>query len=490
MDGPHLGTAGCHRYHPLSSSELPRSRLLVLVLLTVMVGMLVCGGCGGRHRVPASRDDSPSARTSPAAADWMRHSQRIAAGVPLLIRVGLATDLSAVNVTTSGPTRLLAGDQRREVVSLQKGEHIELRPSGRGVRWQAGGQGGEAEVCFIAPRDPDHLLTWNDTPYRGELLGLPAGGKVTLVNVLELETYLQGVVPWEIGRPGAEAKAAVEAQAVAARTYTISHLGEREDFGFDVWASVQDQVYRGAHGEDVVCNVAISATVGLVLRSGGHEIEAYYSSTCGGRTSNVDEVWPRPARSYLISHRDSMGDGPPFCAGATYFNWQVAWSAHELEQILQRTLPEYVAYISSSGTRTEWAGRVFTPRSADARPEKPGRLRDLAVISRTTSGRVGRLDVTTDAGVYHVRGDRIRWVLEPPGGDPAILRSALCELVVTRDAGGQPLRIVVTGQGYGHGVGMCQEGSLAMARSGYSSRSILAHYYPGTRLEPFAAGAP
>ncbi len=470
----------------LLRNSTARVRVILLVALLAAAGL---AGCGGRHRVmphgEAARDVEPAGQVETVAQE----ANRIIPGVPLLIRVGLATDLSSVAVTVTGPTRLLAGDRRREVASLKGSDHLAVRSVGNRLSWQAAGRTGEADLLFLAPRDPAYQLVWHETPYRGEILLRPAGGKVTVINIVELETYLRGVVPWEIGRPGLEALAAVEAQAVAARTYTISHLRERDEFGFDVWADVQDQVYRGAYGEESVCNEGIARTYGLVLRAGRSEIEAYYSSTCGGWTSNLEEVWPRPARSYLRSQRDAIGNGPPFCAAARHFSWEVSWSRAELERTLAQSLQDYIAYMST-GSRAEWAGRLFTPRSAAVSPNQPGRLRDLKIVSRTTSGRVGRLDVVTDAGVYHVRGDRVRWVLVPPGGDPVILRSALFELTVTQDGEGQPLRITATGHGFGHGVGMCQEGALSMARQGYTSEAILKHYYPGTRRELFDAVAP
>ena len=80
----------------------------------------------------------------------------------------------------------------------------------------------------------------------------------------------------------------------AARTYTVSHLGAREELGFDVWAGVMDQVSRGSAQEDPDCNTAIATTAGLVLRYEDREIEAFYSAACGGTTSQIEEVWPRP----------------------------------------------------------------------------------------------------------------------------------------------------------------------------------------------------
>jgi stage II sporulation protein D len=330
--------------------------------------------------------------------------------------------------------------------------------------------------------DPDHLVAYGDALYHGRFTVRPTPGAsgLTLVNDVELEAYLRGVVPWEIGRHGRDRLAALEAQAVAARTYTISHLGARADRGFDLFASVMDQVYRGAKDEDPLCNEAIARTAGLVLRHEGREIDAYYSACCGGVTSAIEEVWPRPASPYLVSHRDGPPRGAAFCAESRWATWEETWSGARLQAILQETLPAYVDYMAQHG-RAPWAGPTFTARSGGA-VGRPGALRNLEILRRTTSGRVAEMAVTTDAGTYHVRGDRVRWVLEPAGGDPAILRSAFFDLEVGRGEGGTPTRVVATGRGYGHGIGMCQTGALAMAERGYDVSEILGHYYPGATL--------
>jgi stage II sporulation protein D len=452
--------------------------------VSLLVALLIMGsGCGGRKR-PVPAPDTSSQLDNSSSSHYLQFP-----AAPSLIRIGLATELGEVHLNTAGPAMLQAGEQREKIADLAAGVQVEVQPRKGRLRWQAGDHSGEAVLLFLEPNDPGHLVSWQDKSYRGAMLVLPTGKTLTLVNIVELEAYLRGVVPWEIGRPGPAGLAAVEAQAVAARTYTISHLGERAAFGFDVWADVQDQVYRGSRDEDEICNDAISNTAGLILSCSDHQVEAYYSSTCGGWTSNVEEVWPRSARSYLRCHRDALGEGEPFCAQARHFAWQVVWDGSRLENIVARTLPEYVAYMAAEH-RSGWAGETFTPRFPGASYRKPGKLRSLAIVSRTESGRVGRLDVTTDAGVYHVRGDRVRWVLTPPDGQPVILRSALFALDVECDRNDRPTRITARGHGFGHGVGMCQEGALAMARQGYSSEDILFHYYPGTRLEPVNGQTP
>ena len=201
-------------------------------------------------------------------------------------------------------------------------------------------------------------------------------------------------------------------------------------------------------------------------------------------TSNIHEVWPRPAAPYLISHPDGPGGGRAWCAGSKWYRWQETWTRTHLEEILSRTLPQYLEYMGQNG-RTDWAGRLFSRDTGHGNRARPGGLRDLEILRRTTSGRVAELAVITDAGIYHLRGDRVRWALAPPGGHPAILRSANFELDLER-ADGQLQSITIRGRGYGHGIGMCQTGALEMARRGRDFAGILSHYYPGSVLTRLA----
>jgi stage II sporulation protein D len=284
-------------------------------------------------------------------------------------------------------------------------------------------------------------------------------GRITVINVLPLEMYLSGVVPWEIGWRSQGERGAVEAQAIAARTYACKRLGQYAADGYDLLADVQDQVYRGTTREDSTANRAIAATRGMVLLSASNLIEAYYSSTCGGHTSRIEEVWPKPAEVYLVGDFDRPTPGAgAYCATSNHFRWTEAWSGQDLDNVIQETLPRELQWPTG---------------------QRPGRLLDLRAIGRDSSGRVQSLEVETAAGTWTVFGDRIRWLLRPAGR--AILRSTLFELTVQRDKDAI-VRVVVRGGGNGHGVGMCQMGAIEMARRGLDHRSILQHYYPQTTL--------
>ena len=442
--------------------------------LALALILVLAAGCAGPKRLPPLEYPGPG--TEPRQPGPLV--------IPELLSVGLLENESQLTMSATGAA-LVLGDRSSDVLARMEvgGAELVCRRSGALVAWRAGGRSGEVGSVRLQPIDPDHRVTQGDQEFRGEFQIIPTPGStgLTLINVLDLESYLLGVVPWEIGRHGQEKLAALEAQAVAARTYTISHLGVRQSRGFDVFASVMDQVYRGSKGEDPLCNRAVESTRGLILEHDGVPIDAYYSACCGGVSSLIEEVWPYSAQPYLKSQADAPPGGEtPYCADYKHFNWRESWSIGELEEILQTTLPEYLAYMTE-GDRPGWSGPTFSPNAGGGDPNHPGALLDLEILSYTTSGRVAKLAVTTEAGVYFVRGDRTRWVLNPASGQPAILRSAFVEVDLTL-RGGKLAEVAVRGRGYGHGIGLCQTGALVMAEKGASFKEILAHYYPGAAL--------
>jgi stage II sporulation protein D len=444
--------------------------------LVLLAGLAVTAGCASK-RVLAT-DDTPA------------RSEQGSAPVSLVVlKVGLAERAERVVLTCAGPCELRSGERRREVFSVAAGQTVTVRRMDQKIRWSCGTSGGLTESVAVVPGGAGLPIEWNGGGWRGSLVVIPTpgGGGLTVIDEVELEAYLRGVVPGEIGRPGADALAAVEAQAVAARTYAVAHRGTRSSRGFDLYADVMDQMYLGVAGEDRTADVAVAGTAGLVLTYGGKPINAYYHANCGGRSETPASVWPRPAEDFLVVCDDKpFAQGECFCANGRHFTWREEWSAVDLARILRTSLPAYLGYMAESAQRAAWAGDTFTPRGGGD-GSTPGALRDLRIRERTTSGRVAWLDVETDAGTYHLRGDRVRWVLTPVSGDPAILRSASFELDLERQ-GERLVKVTARGKGFGHGIGMCQHGALARAKAGQDFRAILAHYYPGAEVGVLAEG--
>ena len=124
----------------------------------------------------------------------------------------------------------------------------------------------------------------------------------------------------------------------------------------------------------------------------------------------------------------------------------------------------------------------YLARYAAVPPGGPGRARDVIVVDRTPSGRVGTLMVQTEGGRFPLRGNAIRFVMRSPGGE--ILNSTYFSVESRRGGDGFVERVSFRGHGYGHGLGMCQWGAIGRSRAGQSFRTILATYYPGTTVAP------
>jgi stage II sporulation protein D len=283
-----------------------------------------------------------------------------------------------------------------------------------------------------------------------------------------MEDYLRGVLPHEIGRLSSQTIEAGKAQAVAARTYALSYIGRRHDQGFDVFDTVEDQVYGGVKDEGELTDRCISETSGVVALYEGRFIRANYSSTCGGITSNIEDVWPEPPLPWLRSVADRPENGgEDFCQISGQYRWTDIWETQEFLEIINRTIPQHI----------------------ERMPHPARRLDDVRVESRSPSGRIARLVISTDAGEFTVRGDRVRWILARPkrsvgvGGPGGILRSAFFKIAAVRSGDGTPYAVVASGGGYGHAVGMCQMGAIGMARRGYDYGRILHHYYSDVEIK-------
>ena len=377
------------------------------------------------------------------------------------VRVGLAVGASSARVGGGSFPLQVEGAQGNFLGVIPAGESWEAVPGGSGVvlRPARGGRFTDRRLT-IRPREPDALVRVGTRDYRGTLSINPDRTGITVVNLVELEEYLIGVVGAEMGgRPEGD-REAVRAQAIVSRTYALRTRNRWRAQGFDYYATVADQVYVGVSAENPLAREAIAATIGLAVTYGGAPIDAFFFSTCGGRTELGTEVFRAATRSYLRSVADVDASGRAYCAPSPRFRWQETWTGAELRRAVERGLAE----IGSEG-----AGGVT-------------RVRDIRIAERTASGRVGRLVIALANRNVSVESPRVRQVLRSPDGE--LLRSTLFSLRVT-GGGSEVSGLAVEGSGAGHGVGFCQWGAIGRARAGQRYDDIIAAYYPGTRLERF-----
>jgi stage II sporulation protein D len=382
------------------------------------------------------------------------------------VRIALSTAARSAVISATGGWRLY--ERGGASVLVRGGDRDTWTVEREGMRLRAEREGGARTPLrdgpFLArPDDDGSILEVGGKRYRGEVVITAHDSGLLVVNRLPVESYLRGVVPLEIGdrTPGDEA--AVAAQAVAARSYTyarLSELGPNPRRGWDLGATVSDQVYGGADVERTISDEAIVLTGNLVLRYAGRIVNAVYSSTCGGSTAEAPELWQTAGEPYLQRVSDRIPDTDRYyCDISPRFRWTRTMDARSLAGALDAYLRSYAAVTGAIGA-----------------------VRTVEVESRTPSGRAAAVAVITDRGRHLLRGNAMRYVLRPVGGEILGSTYVSVEPEVGRD--GYLARVVMAGTGYGHGVGMCQWGAIGRARAGQDFRSILRTYYPGTTLEP------
>lgn len=310
--------------------------------------------------------------------------------------------------------------------------------------------------CTLFAESARNYFELGDKTYRGSLILLSeTNGKFSVVNFCSVEEYLRGVVPLEIGRRDKGDIEAVKAQAVAARTYTYKKIQKNKKKPFDLLPTVADQVYGGMSAEYSLCDKAIAQTKDEVLIYKGELIYAYYHSTCGGTTANIEDVWNKPAVPYLHSIRDVDKKGKPYCSISKYFTWKESWKTKKLSSILQ-----------------ENSRKAFPHKT----PFK-GIISGIRITDRYKCGRVAECRINSTNGKYKYGGDKIRFALCRDIHDYPILRSSSFKIIKA-----DRKTIAIKGRGYGHGVGMCQMGAIGRARTGQSYIEILSSYYQETDI--------
>ncbi|MDR0307478.1 MAG: SpoIID/LytB domain-containing protein [Chitinispirillales bacterium] len=314
--------------------------------------------------------------------------------------------------------------------------------------------------CTLSVNSAGHLLELGGDSYRGELIIVSENGKtLSFVNVIDIEEYLRGVVPLEIGALKEQEIEAVKAQAVAARTYTYRKMAASGTNFFDLVSTVADQVYGGANAEKEACDMAIRRTKDLIMTFNNTVAGAFYHSTCGGKTANIEDVWGGESLAYLRSVSDTDPDGNAYCGFSRAFTWEESWSNTQLGKIFARFSPEGGVSPSFNGT-----------------------LHSLRIRERFSCGRVKACAIESSGGTFIIGGDRVRFLIRSNSASNPILRSSNFTIETANND-----KVVIKGRGYGHGIGMCQTGAIGRARAGQSFEQILFAYYSGVTIASVAS---
>ena len=285
----------------------------------------------------------------------------------------------------------------------------------------------------IRVKSAGEFIEVNGKSYRGwiELRG-KKNGLLLVINELDIEDYLQGVIAEEI--PHDWEFEALKAQAVASRTYALYQKQRAGKRAYHILATVNGQVYSGRSGEQARTVQAVRETKGIIITYGGEVIPAFYHASCGGHTENAMELW---------------GMDLPFLRGVDC----------ECQEI------------SKYGV---WEKRLSIATATAALHRQGYRLKGISKLEIngiTAAGRVKQVSIYHAAGIESVPAETLRSAI-----GYAVIPSVFFEIAVTGN------EIVISGRGLGHGVGLCQWGAQEMAQRGKDYKAILSHYYPGTTL--------
>ena len=310
--------------------------------------------------------------------------------------------------------------------------------------------------------------------YGGSLQLQPnAYGNFTLVNHVPLETYLRGVVPYEIGANAPQE--AIASQTIIARTYALRNLRRFVADNYELCATVHCQVYKGLTGATKRTDQAIAATKGLVLTYDNELVDALYSSTTGGIGASFNDAWEGAERPYL---RPIIDAPSPL--------WDLERYPLSDESLLRRFLSLKQGFNETGTKFFRWHRQSKIKNLNDnlrrylTKANHPlvdfTTITNLEVTKRSRSGRILTLLVETDLGNITLLKNEVRSAMGPP-------ISTLFYLEPIYNQANELDSYAFIGGGFGHGVGLSQYGSYNLARLGWSANQILAFYYPGTTIE-------
>lgn len=340
--------------------------------------------------------------------------------------------------------------------------------------------GALSALAFTGTGDPA-IAGFASRAYRGSLglVETPAH-LLTVVNSVGMEDYLQGVVPSEV--PAAWPAAALEAQAVASRTYALTHIGQFAYAGFDLVPTTEDQVYGGYSAEQPASNAAVQATAGQIITYDGKPIQAYFFADSGGATEDSQNVWSA-SLPYLQGVDELPGYKPTtwtktFTAQALAADVSAAGDAigsvvDMVAQGMDQTFsgrPLSLTIVGTSGS--------YTVKKDNIRIFLALRSTLFTISTNAEATLLGASGPTTDTSLEGVT------IL---GADGATSVPTSGTLTVDGAVSATTLPVVPTtytlnGKGNGHGVGMPQDGALYMAQQGYTFEQILEHYYTGVAV--------
>ena len=312
--------------------------------------------------------------------------------------------------------------------------------------------------------------------YRGAFLFKKINGKnnFNIVNRIKIEEYLLSVLNSEM--PASYPDEALAAQAICARSEVLhkkSYIKKHKKYGYDVCDDQDCQMYRGVSWETPKTTKAVIKTAGMVLMQNGKICDAIYSDNCGGYTQASRDIKGWGDVAYLTAHSDIIDRGE---LSRTNFNPVL------MEEIINN---EMKVYCRPQGPVKNYESRWVRTISADLindsfKEFEIGKVVKIIPRRRALSGHLDSVEIVGTRGRKIVEKElEIRRMIKY---SPLRSSKFVVDTVYNKKSG-QPESFIFSGAGFGHGVGLCQNGSYSLANSGSNYNAILKHYFSSARLE-------
>ncbi|MGE4283981.1 MAG: SpoIID/LytB domain-containing protein [Clostridia bacterium] len=342
-------------------------------------------------------------------------------------------------------------------------------------------------IQSIPSKDAVFLIGINGKNYRGGVeFKRFSDSDLTVIDLVDFEQYLYGVLPREMG--GDWPLEALKAQAVSARTYAALHINKYQKYGFNLCTTTASQVYGGYSVEKSTCTKAVEETKGKILTYDGRPAYIYYFSTSGGQTEDIENVWGGAGVPYLVSVEDSY---EPTEKSARGF-WEVTMTPEAVEELLAAKGYDLGKITLVRVLENSNSGRVTKLQILGTKGEQIFE-REKA---RTILGLNSQLySINTDGNLYAVGNNTANLKLIAASEVKVLSSSGINTMNVS---GGRiyamgantkksyavvPQQYYISGKGWGHGIGLSQWGAWGMANAGFKYDQILTHYFSGTVVE-------
>jgi stage II sporulation protein D len=345
------------------------------------------------------------------------------------VRVLLEAEKKSLKISSTSGMKLCFPKIPALSLKFEKGEEVEILSQEGDINIEE--QDNFCPNIFIKPL-PGSYLTFNGKRYRG-IFQIKNNGLFMLINVVDLEEYLYGVIPNEV--PSNWPIEALKAQAVASRTYAVYMLNKKSSLEYDLFATIMSQVYGGISKENTFTNNAVRQTCGEILTFNNMPALAMFHSNSGGVSAGINEVWEIEL-PYLINHEDSYSNNqPPF-----------KWISGIPETKIKEKLNTF--------------GLNFKE------------IIDIIPVEKSKSQRISTLKIIGENNEIFLNGNSFRLMVSP-----YLIKSTIFQIE------NKGKNFILSGNGFGHGVGMSQWGAFKMGQSGYNYKEILKFYYPNTLLK-------